>query len=141
MPKPTRITPAALRAAADRQRIGTPYRFGNTVCARTEHWDAVIVRRQQAAINWRTRLADLMDADGVTELRASTLRLSERPVFRSPVVTVTAYAYADGSVFLYRHGTQMYSPAHFRRVFDGFHYLNNGRATDATVDALPSDCA
>ena len=141
MPKPTRVSPASLRAAADRQRIGTPYRYGNTVCARTEHWDAVIVRRQQSAIQWRTALADRMDAAGVTELHASTVRLAERPVFRSPVVTVTAYAYADGSVFLYRHGSRFYSPAHFRRLFDGFHYLHNGRATDATVDALPSDRA
>jgi hypothetical protein len=135
MTKPTRITPAALRAAADRQRIGTPYRFGNTVCARTEHWDAVIVRRQQAAIDWRTRLADLMDADGVTELRASTVRIIERPSFRCRATTVTVYAYADGSVFLYRHGTQMYSPAHFRRIFDGYHYIREDAITDETVGA------
>lgn len=141
MPKPTRITPAALRAAADRQRIGTPYRYGNTVCARTEHWDAVIVRRQQAAIHWRTRLADLMDADGVTELWISTVRIIERPSFRCRAITVTVYAYADGSVFLYRYGSQLYSPVHFRRIFGGYHYIRNDEITDATVEAIPSEPA
>ncbi len=121
MPKPNRITPAALRAAADRQRIGTPYRFGYTVCERTRHWDAVIVRRQQAAIHWRTRLAELMDADGVTELRASTLRLAERPSLHCPTFTVTVYAYADGSVYLYRHGNRLTSPATFHARYADFY--------------------
>ena len=120
MPKPTRITPAALRAAADRQRIGTPYRFGYTVCARTEHWDAVIVRRQQAAIKWRTRLAELMDADGVTELRAATIRIVSRPSFRCRVLTVTVYSYADGSVFMYRRDARLFSPAEFNRAFGDY---------------------
>lgn len=123
MPKPTRITPAALRAAADRQRIRTPYRYGNTVCARTEHWDAVIVRRQQAAIQWRTRLADIMDAEGVAELRASVVRVVEGTSSRCRPVTLTGYARTDGSAFMYRHGKQLYTPAHFRRVFGDFRLL------------------
>lgn len=123
MPKPTRITPAALRAAAGRQRIRTPYRYGNTVCARTEHWDAVIVRRQQAAIKWRIRLADLMDAKGVTEIRASTVRVVEGTSSRCRAVTLTGYTYTDGSVFVYRHGTKLYTPDQFRQVFEGFRLL------------------
>lgn len=134
MSKPNRITPAALRAAADRQRIKTPYRFGNTVCARTEHWDAVIVRRQQAAINWRTRLADLMDADGVTELHASTVRIVERPSFLCRAITVTVYAHADGSAFLYRHGSRLYSTAAFERDFGDYHTITpSGKFSADTI--------
>lgn len=118
MPK---ITPAALRTAAAKQRVHAPYRDGIRVCARTDHWDAVIVRRQQNAQRWREYLAERMEADGVTELRVSTIRIVERPSFRCRPFTVTVYAYTDGSVFLYRRGTQFYSPAQFGRAF-GDHY-------------------
>jgi hypothetical protein len=118
MPK---ITPAALRTAAAKQRVHAPYRFGNTVCARTDHWDAVIVRRQQNARRWRETLADWMDSDGVTELRVSTIRIIERPSFRCRPITLTVYAYTDGSPYLYRRGTQFYSPAAFGKAF-GDHY-------------------
>jgi hypothetical protein len=121
MPKPIRISPASLRSAASRQRVAKPHRFGNTVCQRTIHWDSVIVRRQQAAIQWREELAARMEADGVTELRASTLRLAERPSLHCPTFTVTVYAYADGSVYLYRHGNRLTSPATFRARYADFY--------------------
>jgi hypothetical protein len=79
-----------------------------------------------------------MDSDGVTELRASTIRIVERPSFRCRPVTVTVYTYTDGSVFLYRRGTDFYSPKGFRRFFDGYHYVIDGVITDATVEENPT---
>lgn len=118
MPK---INPAALRTAAAKQRVRKPSRDGYTVCARTDHWDGVILRRQLHAQRWRENLADWMDDDGVTELHVSTIRIVERPSFRCRPITLTVYAYTDGSPYLYRHGTRFYSPAAFGRAF-GDHY-------------------
>jgi hypothetical protein len=131
---PTTITAAALRTAADKQRVKTPRRFGNTINARTEHWDAVIVRRQQNAQRWRENLADWMVSDGVTELRASTFRLIERPSFRCRPITVTIYAYTDGSPYLYRIGTQFYGPVQFRRQFGEYYTLSPSGQFGTTVD-------
>ena len=131
---PTKITPAALRSAADKQRVETPYRFGNTVCARTEHWDAVIIRRQLKAKEWREDLAERMDSAGVTELRASTIRIVERPSFRCRPITVTVYTYADGSVFLYRIRTRFHSREGFRRLFGEYYTLSPSGQFGTTVD-------
>jgi hypothetical protein len=117
------ITPTSLRTAAAKQRVRAPRRFGNTVCARTDHWDAVIVRRQQNAQRWREILANWMDDDGVTELRVSTIRIIERPSFRCRPITLTVYAYTDGSPYLYRRGTDFYSPAGFGKSFGDYYTL------------------
>lgn len=135
MPK---ITPAALRTAAAKQRVHAPHRDGITVCARTDHWDAVIVRRQQNAQKWRETLADRMEADGVGHLNVSTIRIVERASFRCRPITVTVYTYTDGSVFLYRAGTQFYSREGFQRFFDGYHYVIDGVITDATIEENPT---
>jgi hypothetical protein len=120
---PTKITPAALRTAAAKQRLGKPKRDGWSVCERTRHWDAVIFRRQFLAQTWRTHLAGSMEMDGVTELRASTFRLIERQSFRCRPITVTIYAYTDGSPYLYRIGPQFYGPVQFRKQFGEYYTL------------------
>jgi hypothetical protein len=118
------VTATALRTAAAKQRVETPYRYGYTVNAQTDHWDAVIVRRQLRAKEWRTFLADCMDQDGVTELHTSTIRLIERPSFRCRSFAVTVYAYADGSPYRYRRGAQFYTPSQFAKVFEDYHAIS-----------------
>lgn len=97
----TKITPAALRTAADKQKVGKPMRFGiHYSWFNADNLDNAILDRQQAAKRWRTELADAMDANGVTLLRAETRWVRSRwsrESFRTIV-----YLHADGSVFRYR---------------------------------------
>jgi hypothetical protein len=130
------ITPASLRTAAASQHFRKPLRDGYTVCDRTRHWDAVIFRRQFAAQVWRTYLADCMDQDGVTELRTSTFRLIERPSHRCRPVSVTVYAYTDGSPYLYRRGAQFYTPSVFATQFGDYYTISpSGEFGDTFVPA------
>jgi hypothetical protein len=130
------ITPASLRTAAASQRVSKPLRDGYTVCDRTRHWDAVIVRRQLRAQEWRTFLADCMVRDGVTELRTSTFRLIERPSYRCRPVSVTVYAYTDGSPYRYRRGAQFYTPSQFANQFGDYHTISpSGKIGDTFVPA------
>jgi len=130
------VTATALRAAAAKQRVQAPYRYGYTVNAQTEHWDAVIVRRQLRAKEWRTYLADCMDQDGVTELHASTIRLIERPSHRCRSFVVTVYAYADGSPYRYRRGARFYTPSQFANQFGDYHTIYpSGEFGDTFVPA------
>lgn len=97
----TKITPAALRSEAAKQRVAKPSRFGiHYSWFNADNLDGAIIERQQAAKRWRTDLADAMDADGVTSLRAATRWVKSRwsrDSFRAIV-----YLHADGSVFRYR---------------------------------------
>ena len=100
----TKITPAALRSAATKQRVSKPMRFGiHYSWFNADNLDGAIIERQEAAKRWRTELADAMDAAGVASLRAKTLWVRSRwsrDSFRAIV-----YLLADGSVFRYRRVT------------------------------------
>jgi hypothetical protein len=60
-----------------------------------------------------------------------------RPSFLCRPTTLTVYAYADGSVFLYRQGLQFYSPATFARFYGDYHLITpSGQfSTDTIVPA------
>ena len=124
----TKITPAALRSAAAKQKVGKPLRYGiHYSWFNADNLDNAIVARQQAAKRWRTDLADDMDANGVTSLRAETRWVGSRwgGSFRA-----TVYLHADGSVFRYR------------RVTDGKPVLRSGddwRERTTATDGEPAE--
>lgn len=97
----TKITPVSLRADAAKQKVGKPMRFGiHYSWFNADNLDNAIVERQQAAIKWRTNLADAMDAEGVTSLRAETRWTRSR--FSHSNIRHIVYLHADGSVFRFR---------------------------------------
>lgn len=125
----TKITPAALRSAAAKQKVGKPSRFGiHYSWFNADNLDAAIVARQQAAQRWRTDLADDMDANGVTSLRAETRWVKSR--WSHTPQRHIVFVHTDGSVF------------RFRSVINGKQTLRSGnlwRERTTATDGEPAE--
>jgi hypothetical protein len=78
-----------------------------------------------------------MEMDGVTELRASTIRLMAFPSYRCRLTTVTVYACTDGSPYLYRIGSRFYAPMQFNNQYGDYYTLTRAGDIGPIFGTLP----